>query len=255
MVDPRLLENIEKLFSYLRNRSQSSRIGSLISGIAHNLNGSIQILSMQIEMLQGMIAANGGKDLPAIQHKIDQCLSQVEKMKSILEGLTSEGHSDDLLTLQKIHLNEVLERTLGLFYHHLFFKHHINVKKNFSSRMPLIQGYEIDFSESFANLIENAAEAMEATPEKHLEITTRANNDSIQVVFTDTGCGVPLELRPHLFQPFFTTKDGSHFGLGLFMTRYLLTPYGAVIEPHFRNGETFFSVKIPLTPPSDFKRR
>ncbi len=254
MVDPRLLENIDKLFSYLRNRSRSSRIGSFISGIAHNLNGSIQILSMQIEMLQGMISANGAKDLPAIQHKIDQCLSQVERMKSILEGLTSGGYSDETLTLQKIHLNEVLEKTLGLFYHHLFFKHHINVKKNFSRHIPLLQGFEIDFSESFANLIENAVEAMEATREKHLTITTRANNDYIQVVFTDTGCGVPLELRPHLFQPFFTTKDGGHYGLGLFMTHRLLTPYGATIEAHFKNGETFFSVKIPLNPQVNSKR-
>lgn len=254
MVDTRFLENIDKLFAFLRNRSQRSRIGSFVGGIAHNLNGSIQILSMQMEMLQGMVSGNGRKDHPSLQLKIDQCLSQIEKMKSILEGLSSGGPSDEMLTLRKIHLNEVLEKTLHLFHHHLFFKHHIKVKKNFSSRMPLLQGYEIDFNESFANLIENATDAMESTPEKHLTVTTRANQDSIQVVFTDTGCGVPVELRPHLFQPFFTTKNGDHYGLGLFMTRYLLTPYGATIEPHFKNGETFFSIKIPLNASPVLKR-
>ncbi len=250
MVDPSFLEHFDKLLAYLRDRSRYSRIGSLVKGIVHNINGSIQILSIQIELIQKMISGKELKDVSAVQKKMEQCLLQVEKLKTLLEGLPFERPSDEAQPPQKIHLNEVLEKGLLLFHHHLFFKHHITVKKHFSSRLPLLQGDEVDLGESLFNLIENAVEAMESAPQKQLTLTTRGGHDHIQVVISDTGCGLPRELRHRLFEPFFTTKNGGHYGLGLFMTRHLLTPYRATVEPHFKEGETLFSVRIPLTPPS-----
>jgi len=249
VVDQRLLEHFDQLVAFLRDRSRSSRIGSLLGGIVHNLNGSVQILSMQLEMIQKILSGRGSKIHPSLQEKVDQCMAQMDKLRSMLDGLSPRERDEERKGLEKIHLNEVLEREIELFRHHLFFKHHVNVKKNLSSRLPLCHGHEADFGEALANLIENAVEAMEETSQKHLTLTTRAGHDHLQVVIADTGCGLPTELRPQLFTPFFTTKNGNHYGLGLFMSRHLLTSYGAKIEAHFKEGETLFSVKIPLTHP------
>jgi len=250
MVDQKILENIETLFAVLKGRSRHSRMGSLMGGVVHNLNGSIQILSMQMEMIQRTMAKKDEKSHSSLQEKMDQCMAQIDKLESMLEVLHPRESSDGEEGPRKINLNEVIGREIGLLHHHLFFKHHIKVKKNFSSRLPLLQGHEVDFSEGLANLIENAVEAMEKTSDKNLTLTTRAGNNHIQVVITDTGCGILDELRPRLFTPFFTTKTGKHYGLGLFMAQKFLNPYGASIEPHFKEGETIFSVKIPLSPPS-----
>lgn len=245
-----IFDRVSPLFNLLKDRSRYARVGSLMGGIVHNLNGSIQILSMQMEMIQRTMARKDGKSHSSIQEKMDQCMAQIDKLKSMLEVLHPRESPDGKEYSPKINLNEVIEREIGLFHHHLFFKHHVKVKKNFSGRLPSLQGHEVDFSEGLSNLIENAVEAMEETPRKELTLTTRAGNDHIQAVITDTGCGIPDELRPRLFNPFFTTKNGSHYGLGLFMAQKLLAPYGASIEPHFKEGETLFSVKIPLTPSS-----
>lgn len=255
MVDQKILENIETLFAFLKDRSRLSRMGSLINGVAHNLNGSIQILSMQMELIQRMMAKKDGKSHASIHEKMDQCMAQIDKLKSMLEVLHPRNEDEAKGDLRKVNLNEVIEREIELFHHRLFFKHHVKIKKNLSGRLPLLQGHEVDFSEALSNLIENAVEAMEETPRKELALTSRAGNDHIQVVISDTGCGIPDELRPRLFTPFFTTKNGNHYGMGLFMAREFLNPYGAIIEPHFKEGETLFSIKIPLTPPFTFPQK
>lgn len=250
MDENRLFENLDPLIAFLRDRSRSSRIGSFLNGVVHNLNGSLQILSMQMEMIQKIVSGGEGKSHPSLKEKMDQCIVQIDKLRSMLEMLSLREEKEIEPPGEKINLNEVIEKILGLFHHHLFFKHHIKVKKNFSSRLPLLRAHEVDFSEAISNLVDNAVEAMVESPRKELTLATRASHDQLQVVISDTGCGVPKELRPRLFTPFFTTKNGSHYGLGLFMTRTLLTPYRASIEPHFKEGETLFSIKIPLNPPS-----
>lgn len=254
MVDQKILENIETLFDILKNRSRHSRIGSLMGGVVHNLNGAVQILSMQMEMVQRTMAGKDARSQFSVKEKMDQCMAQVDKLKSMLEVLRPRENCEEEGP-QKINLNEVIEREIGLFHHLLFFKHQVKVKKNLTTRLPSVRGNEVDFSEGLSNIIENAIEAMERTPRKNLTLTTRAGNDHIQVVITDTGCGIQNELRPRLFTPFFTTKNGSHYGLGLFFARRLLSPYGASIEPHFKEGETLFSIKIPLTPSSTLSKK
>jgi signal transduction histidine kinase len=63
----------------------------------------------------------------------------------------------------------------------------------------------------------------------------------------DTGCGISEEIKPDLFKPFCTSKGGKHHGLGLFISRELLTPYGASFSFFSRAGETTFSVRFPVT--------
>jgi signal transduction histidine kinase len=255
MVDQKIIENIDPLFDALKDRSRLARMGSLMGGVLHNLNGTIQILSMQMEMIQRTMARKERKNHPPIQEKLNQCMDQIDKLKSMLEVLHPGEGSEEEKGPKKINLNEVIEKEIGLFHHRLFFKHHVKVKKNFSGRLPSLRGHEADFSEGLSNLIENAVEAMEETPRKELTLTTRAGDDHLQVLIADTGCGIPDQFRPRLFTPFFTTKNGSHYGLGLFMTHKLLAPYGAIIEPFFKEGETLFSIKIPLTPPSALSKK
>ncbi|MCX8117541.1 MAG: ATP-binding protein [Desulfobacterota bacterium] len=246
MSDFQRIDDIEKLLLVLRDRSRMARLGSLIRGVAHNLNGTLQVLSMQAEMVQRIAHRLDEKTVSTLREKVEHCVGQIDKLREMLLILQMASPSNEATEVQKVHINEVLEKTVGLFHHHLMFKHQIEVKKNFSSRIPSLKGHAIDFEEGLSNLIENAIEAMEETSQKILTLTTRASQDHIQVVIGDTGCGVPESLRPKLFTPFFTTKDGSHYGLGLYMARRLLAPYGATIEPHFKEGETLFSVKIPL---------
>ena len=89
---------------------------------------------------------------------------------------------------------------------------------------------------------------MEDAPDKELTLVTENNGHYIRFMVKDTGCGISEEIRPHFFKPFFTTKGEKHYGLGLFISRELLAPYGAIFNFTSRKGETTFSVNFPLKP-------
>lgn len=245
-----LFDQDGQLLNLIRDRTRYARLGSLIQGVSHNMNGNLQILYMQMEMIRRMMTSGEGGAASPFHQKMDQCLSQMEKIKAMLEALNLGSVGEPEEDCRKVDLNDVMEGVLSLFHHHLFFKHHVEVKKNFSSRLPLLHGQPADFTEGLSLLVENAIEAMGEASRKELTLTTRKGPEHLEVAITDTGCGLPEAFRPRVFTPFFTTKNGGgHYGLGLFMAKKILGSYGASIDPHFRKGETLFSVKIPLHPP------
>ena len=241
-----LLSQTDKLFSAFLDRYRQSTLGSFVRGIIHNLNGSLQILSMQMELLQGALLKEGDKINPSLNGKMAQCQEQLDKLKAVVDILMQKGAHDEDGTSQPIDLNDLLGEELSLWYHNLFFKHHIRVTKSLFPKLPPLQGRYLDFSQALSNLIQNATEAMEETPTQELFVATSFRDDRVQVTIRDTGCGIPEEIKPHLFQPFHTSKGEKHHGLGLFISRELLTPYGASFSFSSRKGETTFSVQFPL---------
>jgi two-component system sensor kinase FixL len=243
-----LLPQAEKLFSAFLDRYRYSTLGSFVRGIVHNLNGSLQILSMQMELLQGALLKEGDKMNPSLNVKMAQCQEQLDKLKAMVEVLMQKGIHDESESSQPIYLNDLLDEELSLWYHNLFFKHHIKVMKSFSPGLPPLRGHYLDFSQGLSNLIQNAVEAMEETPTKELFVATSSRDGRIQVMIRDTGRGISEEIKPHLFKPFCTSKGEKHHGLGLFISQELLTAYGASFSYSSRRGETTFSVQFPLPP-------
>ena len=100
------------------------------------------------------------------------------------------------------------------------------------------------------NIISNAVEAMEAKKDGTLTIETRQVPDqkSIQVIFRDTGVGIPEHHRQRLFEPFFTTKkNGKGVGLGLSVAYGIIQEHGGTVQVRSKPGEgTEFTVELPL---------
>ena len=239
-----LLPGAQKFLSALIDRYRYSSLGELLKGIIHNLNGSLQILSMQMELLQRMQVREEDK----IQGQLEKCLGQIDKFKGMLDPLIQKGIHDEQDTPQPIHLNELLEEEISLLHHNLFFKHQVLVHKDLSSPLPSLKGYYVNFSQGLSNLLQNALEAMENSNPKELTLTTKVKGNQVLVTIKDTGCGISEEIKPNLFKPFFTNKGGRHHGLGLYITRALLTPYGASFQYSSQKGETIVDVSFPIKP-------
>jgi signal transduction histidine kinase len=240
------LEQVDKLLSAYKDRYRYSSLGFLVKGIIHNFNGHLQIFSTQMELLQGLMAKEKENCGPAIHAKMEKCLEQVEKMKVTIEHLIQKATDDAYGASKVISINELLEEELSLLHHDLFFKHQVEVKKVLSSQLPVMRGSYLDFSEGLLNFVRNAIEAMEGAPRKELTVMTETGERQIRVMVKDTGCGISEKNKPYLFNPFFTTKGGKHYGLGLFMARELLTPYGASFHYTSQDGETVFWISFPL---------
>ncbi len=240
-----LLGQEEKVFSAFVDLYRYSALGTQAKGIIHNLNGSLQILSMQLELLQGTFSKQGGGPNASTQEKLERCLGQVERMRTVLEILSRRGSEEE--GPRQVYVNDLIEEELSFLNHNLFFKHEVEVKKTLGMKLPPLRVPPADLRDGLSNLLLNAIEAMESASKKELTVRTELESGQLRVLIRDTGCGIPEAVRPQLFQPFFTTKGGRHQGLGLFLARRLFAPWGGSIQFSSREGETIFSVTFPVS--------
>ena len=111
--------------------------------------------------------------------------------------------------------------------------------------MPAILIDENKMSQVFMNIMINALQALDGGG--RLTIRTTAENDCCLVSIEDTGAGIPPEVMPHIFDPFYTTKGvGEGTGLGLSVSKGIVEQHGGTIEVESKAGcGTTFRVRLP----------
>jgi signal transduction histidine kinase len=148
----------------------------------------------------------------------------------------------DQAPVQDVDVHEGLENTLVILRHKL--KQGVNVRREFDSDLPRIPAYGSELNQVWTNLIDNAIDAMDGHGE--LIIRTRWKSPWVIVDFQDSGPGIPPEIQPKLFSPFFTTKPlGKGTGLGLSISYNIIRKHKGEITVTSRPGETCFEVCLP----------
>ena len=144
----------------------------------------------------------------------------------------------------------------------------VKITERYDPSLPMVSGNLDQLVQVFLNLMKNAAEAVAdndsgVTPEIGLTTAFRpgvrvvmpGTSSRIQlplvVAVTDNGPGVPPDLRPHLFDPFVTTKPNGS-GLGLALVAKIVSDHGGVIELDSQPRRTSFRVMLPIAPEEKF---
>ncbi|MCS7227707.1 MAG: ATP-binding protein, partial [Endomicrobia bacterium] len=96
------------------------------------------------------------------------------------------------------------------------------------------------------NIIQNAVYFLKSSIKKEIRIKTYLDSEYIVIAISDTGCGIPSDIKDKIFEPFFTTKPNGT-GLGLTICRNIVSAHNGVItvESETGKGTTFF-IKLPL---------
>ena len=96
------------------------------------------------------------------------------------------------------------------------------------------------------NLINNATEAMKDVDDKRMRVTSHKEGDNVKISISDSGKGVPPEIREKIFDPFYTTKSGGA-GIGLCLCQRIVSDHGGSIEVFpSEYGGARFEVTIPV---------
>lgn len=169
-------------------------------------------------------------------------LRGAERIAEMVQSMKSYSHLDQGAQ-QIVDVHEGLEDTLRLFSYKL--KHGVEVRRSYDPDVPKIWAFGSELNQVWTNLIDNAIDAME---EKGvLEIATTHHEDHIQVHITDSGPGIPPEVRSRIYEPFFTTKPvGKGSGLGLDVVRRIVeNRHRGTITVESTPGKTQFTVCLP----------
>jgi two-component system NtrC family sensor kinase len=112
-----------------------------------------------------------------------------------------------------------------------------------AQELPLVQGNADQLRQVFLNLVLNAIEAMPNGGT--LTVRTEAGPSVVLIEIQDTGVGIPDDIRPHLFEPFFTNKPNGT-GLGLSISAHIVTQHGGHIDVESAPGQgTTFRLVLP----------
>ena len=214
-------------------------IGQLAAGVAHEINNPMGVI---LGFAQGIL-----KTLPE-DNPLKKPLTTMEKeslrCKRIVQNLLDFArHSEP--TLQPTNINELIDASCDLVEHQNSLQN-VQLVKGHNPALPSIMADPNQLQQVFINVMLNSYQAMPDGGTLHL--TTRTVGSELQVVFADTGTGIPPENVQNVFDPFFTTKEvGEGTGLGLSVSYGIIKAHGGDIEVESQVGKgTTFVIKLPL---------
>jgi C4-dicarboxylate-specific signal transduction histidine kinase len=143
----------------------------------------------------------------------------------------------------------LVEETLRLLRHPLRLRG-VTVTSELAEGLPSVLAHAGELQQVLVNLLLNAADAMEGREQRRVTVRAASADGQVLLAVSDTGTGIPPELREKIFQPFFTTKKGRDgTGLGLSVSQRIVKDLGGEIRLESAVGEgATFTVVLPASP-------
>ena len=169
------------------------------------------------------------------------------RIHDLVSSIKSYTHMDQAPEKTSEDIHKGIENTLTMLNHKIR-KSNISIEKKYDQDLPRAKFLISEMNQVWTNLIDNAIDAMESSEQKVLTIKTSQNGPFINVDISDTGSGIPDEIKNKIFDPFFTTKAvGKGTGIGLEVVHQIVTRqhYGSV-DVESSPGHTTFKVCFPI---------
>jgi signal transduction histidine kinase len=231
----------------LRDRlTQSEKLaalGQFVAGIAHEMNNPLQGVLGHLELLRttGDLPAKTRKDVQTIYREADRAAKIVRNL------LVFAGSRR--LSRRRVSLNLIASRVVALRATSCRVAH-IEVVKLLDEALPRIIGDPLMLQQALLNVVLNAEQAVTGQTDGRIEVRTSLDpvRRVASVAVGDNGAGIPPDVLPRVFEPFFTTRDvGKGTGLGLAIAYGIVQEHGGAIRVVNREPRgAVFTIELPL---------
>lgn len=241
----RMIAELEKRQEQLVEARKLASLGTLTSGIAHQLNNPLNNISTSCQIA---IEELKGGDLEFLNRMLQNVTQEVHRARDIVRGLLEFSRAKEFQLLPTP-LKSIVERSVRLISSQV--PPHIEILQEVPESLVLNLDSQ-RMQQVFLNLVENGVHAIGETP-GWIRISAEIDPAGHQAVVTvvDSGPGIAPEAIGRIFDPFFTTKDvGKGTGLGLSMVYGIVEQHGGSI--HVENGQdagACFTIRLPITSP------
>ena len=235
----------------LTHRAAARSVSGMAAGLAHEIKNPLSGIKGAAQLL--------GQNLSDEDRALAQLIcSETERIRNLVNRMEVFG-DERPLTKEPVNIHDVLNHVRKLS--ETGFARNIRIVEDYDPSLPPVPGNRDKLVQAFLNLVKNAAEAigdnkdgqgrivMQTSFRPGVRLSVPGADQRItlplMIQIEDNGPGVPDHLRPHLFDPFVTTKHNGT-GLGLALVAKIIGDHGGIIECDSEANKTVFRVLLPL---------
>lgn len=244
-----VIKALNFMVNELKNREEQliqskklASIGVMTAGVAHELTNPLNNISLVAQTYIELYDKLSRDDRIDFMNKVE---GETDRMKEIVKNFLDFSKPKEP-HLKQADINQAIQKAFKLMQNMLYISN-IETKLELDETLPKIFIDENQIQQVFVNLITNAVQAM--TKNGKLSITSNLdkNKNHIEINIKDTGKGIPAELLPLIFDPFFSTKGKGGTGLGLSVSHGIIKKHGGDITVKSTVGEgTTFTIRLPI---------
>ncbi len=245
-------EAVEKLALAERQRTQSEKlatVGRLAASVMHEVNNPLAFVRSNLQFLEDQVRLQpiAPETLQELEEVIRETQSGVERIQQIAMDLKGFSRMDEEVPTECA-LADVVTDAARLAA--LRLKHVATLKVEVPAHLEVFATRR-RLAQVLLNLLVNAGDALEAAgvPEGEVRVTGQVKEGRAVLLVEDNGPGFPPEVRPRLFEAFFTTKEPDKgTGLGLSLSREMVERYGGTLTAENRpEGGARLRLELPLS--------
>ena len=242
---------MEKEFQAKFNQAEKmATVGALAAGVAHEINNPLAAISgfaeglqRRIKKLEGVVDNELVDDFNEYTRTIiNECLRCRDIVQTLLTFSRPNASS-----LSPVSINQCVNDTLFILKHHFKEMSNVSVKLTLESHLAMVKGDESQLKQVIINLFTNAFDAINGEGQIHI-ISRNVPGGFVELIVEDNGCGIPIDSRDKLFEPFYTTKPvGKGVGIGLSTCYSIVSNHKGEIFVTSEEGHgSSFRVRLPV---------
>ena len=223
-------------------------LGELAAGIAHELGNPLASIMAWLSVFESQLD-KGSLNLSDFANTVPGVVQKAERMSKIIRGMLAyarDGSKDpfDSVNLLRV-INEVVE-----YSQHRMNRVGVDVRVKVRAQALDVECRETEISQILVNLLINACDATKDLEERWIEIEVEDFQGGLAIAVTDSGTGIPEEIRAKVMEPFFTTKPpGKGTGLGLSISRQQAQHHHGSLDIDAASPHTRFVLRLPHRQP------
>jgi PAS domain S-box-containing protein len=236
----------------LRQTQKMEAMGRLAAGVAHDFNNYLTVIDSYVDLL--LMDLEPGAPM---RHELGEIAKAVELSKTLTRQLLAFSRQQTSMVIhpQAMNINAAISRTEGILQR--LAGNDVELVIECEPHLGLVRAGPGQIEQVLLNLVSNARDAVSGTgtitirtanlDSQHVDENPSITGPSVMIAISDTGAGIDVETLPHIFEPFYTTKeDGCGTGLGLSIVYSIVQQSGGHIEVESTIGQgTMIKVYLP----------
>ena len=236
----KMKQDLEHTHIQLLQAEKMVSLGKLAAGVVHQLNNPLSGVALFTKLVLEEYDLEEGvrRDLRRVLNDAQRCRDIVKELLEFARQTQQE--------IRPVDINRSVSRTLFLLENQALFQN-IKIRSSLDPSIPAVRGDPRQLNHVFMNIILNAAEAMEGQGTLTVKSYTKPARAQVIIDISDAGPGIPDDVLPHIFEPFYTTKDeGKGTGLGLSVVFGIIEDHHGKIRVRKKPKKgTTFSIELP----------